>query len=225
MPMAARRRASLVDFRQPDRPGFVCLNRLVQRPYSKAVSLQEVAATPAWKWVARQRVPRHRSRGIRKKDGLLFRKAGVKMRTYVMVMVAVAVGAVGAYVALGGQSGDNTDQGMMGGGMMGGGMMGGGMMPMRGMMAQSMAESMSHDAMVATSDGGVVVWAGGKLMKYDSGLNLTKEIELKVDYEAMQQRMQKMMESMPMMRGGMMPMRQNMMRGSGGNTGGSSTTP
>jgi hypothetical protein len=155
-----------------------------------------------------------------------------------MVMVVAAVAAVGAYVAFGGQSSGNADQGMMGGGMMGqgGGMMNrgegqqgmmgpdGGMMPMRGMMAQSMAQSMSHDAMVATSDGGVVVWAGGKLMKYDGSLNLVKEIELKVDYEAMQQKMTKMMESMPMMRG-MTPMRQNMMRGSGGNTGNSSTTP
>jgi hypothetical protein len=161
------------------------------------------------------------------------------MKRHVIVIVVAVVAGVGAYVALAGQSSDNADRGMMGGGMMGqgGGMMNrgegqqgmmgpdGGMMPMRGMMAQSMAQSMLHDAMVATSDGGVVVWAGGKLMKYDGSLSLVKEVELKVDYEAMQQRMMKMMESMPMMRGGMMPMRQNMRRGSGGNTGGGSTTP
>jgi hypothetical protein len=128
-------------------------------------------------------------------------------------------------------------QGMMGQGDMGPGMMGrsggmmnrggpsqgmmgnDGMMPMggmRGMMAQSMAQSITHEAMVATSDGGVVVWAGNKLMKYDSGLNVVKEVELKVDYETMQQRMQKMMETMPMMRGGMMA-------GSGRSSGGSAT--
>ncbi len=137
------------------------------------------------------------------------RKVGVKMKRYLMIAgVVCAVLAGGSYMAFAQQD----RGGMMGGGMMnrGGsqqGMMGNSrnMMPMmRGMMAQRMANSMTQEALVATSDGGVVVLAGGKLMKYDSALNLVKEVEVKVDYKGMQQRMEKMMESMPMMQGGMM---------------------
>lgn len=36
-----------------------------------------------------------------------------------------------------------------------------------------------HPTVVATSDGGVVVLAGGKLAKYDASLNLVKEVEIK----------------------------------------------
>jgi hypothetical protein len=155
------------------------------------------------------------------------------MRGYLMMAgVVLVVAAASSYLAIGGQQGnDPMGGGMMGGGMMGGGMMNRGgpqqgmmgnnpnMMPMmRGMMAQGMAQSITQEGLVATSDGGVVVLAGGKLMKYDSSLNLVKEVELKVDYENMQQRMQKMMESVPMMRGGMM-------RGSGGNSGNDATQP
>ncbi len=117
--------------------------------------------------------------------------------------VVVAIAAAGSYVAFG-----QPDRG----GMMGGGMMQNNrsMMPMmRGMMARDMMQ----EALVATSDGGVVLMAGGKLIKYDSALNVVKEVEVNVDYKAMQQRMEKMMEDMPMMRGGMM-------RGSSGNSGG-----
>jgi hypothetical protein len=131
-------------------------------------------------------------------------------RYWIVVAVVSALAVAGSYVAFGQQDRQGMMGGMMGqgGGMMnrGGpqqGMMGssGGMM---GMMRGMMAQSISHEAMVATSDGGVIVWAGDKLMKYDGSLNLVKEAELKVDYGAMQQRMQKMMENMPMMRGGMM---------------------
>ena len=60
-------------------------------------------------------------------------------------------------------------QGMMGGGGMG--MMKGGMMKGGGM---------HQPTVVATSDGGVVVLAGGKLTKYDAGLNLVNEVEMKM---------------------------------------------
>lgn len=52
----------------------------------------------------------------------------------------------------------------------GGGMMGGGKGKMMGMMHK--------DSVVATSDGGVVVMAGPRLIKYDKDLNLIKEVEL-----------------------------------------------
>ena len=62
-------------------------------------------------------------------------------------------------------------EGMMGGGKMG--MMKGGMMKGGGMM--------QHSSMVATSDGGVIVLSGHKLAKYDSDLNLVKEVQLKME--------------------------------------------
>lgn len=40
--------------------------------------------------------------------------------------------------------------------------------------------------MVATSDGGIIVLAGGKLYKYDKDLNLKKEVELKIDKAMME---------------------------------------
>ncbi len=55
-------------------------------------------------------------------------------------------------------------QGMMGG--QGGGKMN----PMMGMMRK--------DSVVATSDGGVVVLSGPRLLKYDASLTLVKEVEL-----------------------------------------------
>ena len=62
------------------------------------------------------------------------------------------------------QDGGHGDrQGMMGGKKMG--MMG----PKGGM----------HPTIVATSDGGVVVLMGNRLVKYDSALNLVKEAEMK----------------------------------------------
>jgi hypothetical protein len=52
-----------------------------------------------------------------------------------------------------------------------------GMPPMPGM--EKMCASMMGKAqMVATDEGGVIVLAGNKLLKYDSDLNLAKEVEL-----------------------------------------------
>jgi hypothetical protein len=159
------------------------------------------------------------------------------MKRYLMIAIIVSVIAVaGSYMAFGQQR-----SGMMGGGMMRGGMMNRGdqqqgmmgnddgmmgnnrgMMPMAGMPAM-MAQSMMHEGLVATTDGGIVVWAGGKLMKYDSGLNLVREIELQVDYSAMQKKMQKMMENMPM-DSQMMQRRGGMMGSSNQDSSGSSTS-
>jgi hypothetical protein len=52
-------------------------------------------------------------------------------------------------------------------------------MPMPGM--DKMCGSMMGKAqMVATGEGGVIVLAGSKLMKYDADLNLIKEVEVKM---------------------------------------------
>lgn len=60
-------------------------------------------------------------------------------------------------------------EGQQGGGMMGGK---GGMGVGKGMMHQ-------QPTMIATSDGGVVILQGPKLVKYDSMLTLVNEVELK----------------------------------------------
>ena len=77
-----------------------------------------------------------------------------------------------------------------------------------GMMGQRppmcpMMKGMMEKKVVATSDGGVVVLVGNKLVKYDKDLNLVKEVEIKIDMAAMQKSMMEMMKDCPMMKGGM----------------------
>lgn len=52
---------------------------------------------------------------------------------------------------------------------------------MGGMIMQMMGSMQKQ--MVATNDGGVIVMAGNKLLKYDKDLNLIKEVELKTRVE------------------------------------------
>jgi len=68
--------------------------------------------------------------------------------------------------------------------------------PMHGMMMKGMMEK----TIIATADGGVFVLVGNKLIKYDKNLNLVKEIEIKIDMEAMQKNMMEMMKNCPMMK-------------------------
>jgi hypothetical protein len=95
------------------------------------------------------------------------------------------------------------DPSEMKGSMMGGkGMMKKGMMmphgEMRGMGPMSgMMKMMMPQAVVATEDGGIVVMAGNKLMKFDKNLNLVKEVEIKIDIEGMRKQMKEMMEKCP----------------------------
>ena len=63
--------------------------------------------------------------------------------------------------------------------------------PMCGMMMGSMQKSM------VSVDGGVVVMAGNRLMKYDKDLNLVKEAEVKVDMKKMHEEMMKTKEEGP----------------------------
>ena len=56
---------------------------------------------------------------------------------------------------------------------------------------------MMNKSMVATADGGVIVMAGNKLLKYDKDLNLQKEVELKIDPAAMKAMMPGMMDECP----------------------------
>jgi len=86
------------------------------------------------------------------------------------------------------------------------GMMGKGMGQGGGMMkdcpnCQMMMKMMMSKTMVASDDGGVIVMIGNKLFKYDKDLNLKKEVEIKIDMEAMKAEMMKNMPPCPMMKG------------------------
>lgn len=89
-------------------------------------------------------------------------------------------------------------RGMMDGSMMGQGMMGQRMMAKDKMMGMCACPMMSK-SLVAAQDGGVILLMGNKLQKYDKDLVLKKEVEIKIDMEAMR----KMMEGCPMMGGKM----------------------
>lgn len=116
-------------------------------------------------------------------------------KSLIAVAVVIIVGTSGLAIA---QMKDGMGKEMMGKGMMDdkGGMMG--MKGMHGMMMKAMEKSV-----VATSDGGIVVVMGNKLTKYDKDLNVVKEVELKMDMEAMKKNMDDMMKMCPMMGKGM----------------------
>ena len=66
------------------------------------------------------------------------------------------------------------------------GMMGPGMMcPL----CSSLMKSVGSPQLVSTGDGGFVVLAGNKLIKYDKDLNVVKEAEIKIDVQAMMDKM------------------------------------
>ena len=69
---------------------------------------------------------------------------------------------------------EEGQQGMMEGGGEQGMMQGHG----KGKMNPMMMGMMHKDSLVATSDGGVVILSGPRLLKYDAELTLVKEVEL-----------------------------------------------
>jgi hypothetical protein len=81
-----------------------------------------------------------------------------------------------------------------------GGRMGGkkGMCPMCCMNKSMMMEGKK---LVATQDGGAILMMGNKLIKYDSGMNVVKEVEIKMDMEAMKKTMDEMRDNCPMCKG------------------------
>ena len=119
-------------------------------------------------------------------------------KTIILLTVAALVG-IGSYVVF---AQDPMGGGMMSGNMQGRGMMGN--MQSRGMMDgmqnhSMMGPMMRGNSLVATRDGGVVVLIGNELLKYDKDLNLSKKVEVKVDWKKMQKTM---MEHRNMMMGG-----------------------
>ena len=57
---------------------------------------------------------------------------------------------------------------------------------------------MDGKKLVATQDGGVVLMMCNKLIKYDAGMNVVKEVEIKMDMEAMGKSMEEMKKNCPM---------------------------
>jgi hypothetical protein len=149
------------------------------------------------------------------------------MKKATISTIIMLVVAVGTYVVLANQQESGMmGGGMMGRGMMDnndimmqrrGGMMRGGMMDSNDMMMQRrgwmagqgdmmgmnqmhmmMAQSMMNISMVPTEEGGVIVLAYDKLLKYNKNLELVKEVELKIDTEQMQKKVEDMMNYRPM---------------------------
>ncbi len=57
---------------------------------------------------------------------------------------------------------------------------------------------MGGKELITTQDGGVVLMMGNKLIKYDASMNLVKEVEIKMDMEAMKNSMEEMKKNCPM---------------------------
>jgi hypothetical protein len=128
------------------------------------------------------------------------------------ILTGAIVGLIGAVLVLS-MAASPMDPNMMmmrGKGMMGAGK---GMMEMQpGCMMMSSTGKMMHACpmhammmhnmmscqMVATEDGGVIIMGFGKLTKYDKDLNVVKEVDVKIDVEAMKKMMTQMMEACPM---------------------------
>lgn len=73
--------------------------------------------------------------------------------------------------------------------------------PMHGKMGKGqmkctcpMHPMMMGKSIIATTDGGVVVMIGDKLMKFDRDLNLVKEAKIKMDFEGMEKKTDQPME-------------------------------
>ena len=60
-----------------------------------------------------------------------------------------------------------------------------------------MNKMMGAREMIATQDGGLVLMMGNKLIKYDASMNIVKEVEIKMDMEAMKNMMEDMKKSCP----------------------------
>ena len=62
-------------------------------------------------------------------------------------------------------------------------------------------EMMESKKLVATQDGGAILMIGNKLIKYDASMNVAKEVEIKIDMEAMKNMMDEMKKNCPMCKG------------------------
>jgi hypothetical protein len=125
-------------------------------------------------------------------------KEGAMMKRWTALIALALVVGLGSYAIFAQQPPGRGQRGM-GGGMMGGGM-GRGMMGDMACPGCAMAcSAMAQESITATTDGGVVVAVAGKLIKYDASLKKVSEANVDVDWTAMHQRVQQMMQNCPMM--------------------------
>ena len=117
------------------------------------------------------------------------------MKRLMILAALVLVVALGSY-AIFAQSMSMPQGGS--GGMMGGGTAG----PANGSMMSNMGCSgcgMMQGSVATTSDGGVVILAAGKLIKYDAAFKKVNEVDIDVDWNAVSQKTQQTMQTCPMM--------------------------
>ncbi len=112
------------------------------------------------------------------------------MKRWMASIVLLLVVGLGTY-AIFAQPPSSPGARGMGRGMMGGGMMGG--------VGCAACAAMMQPSVAATTDGGVVVAVAGKLIKYDAAFKKVNEANIDIDWTAMHQRMQQMMQNCPMM--------------------------
>jgi len=107
----------------------------------------------------------------------------------VVLVVVIALGSYGIFAEQSsmpqGGNGDMTGEGMDAG--------------MMGDMSCSGC-AMMQTAIAATSDGGVVVAAGGKLIKYDATFKKVAEADIDIDWDALHKKMQQSCPMMQMMK-------------------------
>jgi len=77
------------------------------------------------------------------------------------------------------------------------GKMGKGQMMCTCPMHQMMMGPMMGKSMIATTDGGVVVMVGDKLMKFDSAMRFVGEAKIKMDIEGMEKKTDQPMKECP----------------------------
>lgn len=114
------------------------------------------------------------------------------MRRLMVPAALLLVIGVGSYAIFAGQS--SMPQGGDGGTMSGG--MSGGMMDNMSCCCGGMRQA----AVAATNDGGVIVAAAGKLIKYDAALKKVHEVDIDVDWNAANPKMQQDCPMMQMMK-------------------------
>jgi hypothetical protein len=130
--------------------------------------------------------------------------SGLRRCQAIMLMGAVLFGAAAQQGGQTGQGGMGAQRGMGPGAMgqhMGRMMDSSGMMDSCAMWGMGMMHMMKPQFVLATPDGGFVVFMGNKIMKYDKNLDLKKEVEMKLDTMAME-RWKQHMQNCPMMKHG-----------------------
>jgi hypothetical protein len=121
------------------------------------------------------------------------------MKRLFIPIALVLVVALGSYAILAQQASPASQAGsgcMMGGGTNGGMM--GGMMGNMTYPGGASCGGMMQASVAATTDGGVVVVVAGKLIKYDAAFKKVNEVDLDVDWNAVNQKMSQTMQDCPM---------------------------